>query len=148
MIPEIKNRTKAMLDSIAEALDSVDDETLKRPSLGWPVWKQLYHILYWLDHWFIDPLEFKDPDFHEAEFMETNENSSKTLTKAQLADYFLEIRQRIEKYVSDITIEKLMEEQKVRGDSRTRLDMILGQFNHVSHHIGYLRGLLRALKAE
>ena len=31
------------------------------PVDGWPLWKQFYHLLYWLGHWLVGPEVFREP---------------------------------------------------------------------------------------
>ena len=142
-VRDVRNRSVTVLQEIRQALDAVDAEVLLRPVAGWPLWKQFYHVLYWLDHWFIDPLKFSAPAFHEVCFLQPDVASPKTLTKEHLLEYFGAIQTRIEQYLSDITPQELERQTEVRGQMRSRLDMILGQFTHVSHHIGCICATVR-----
>jgi len=45
-----------MLRQLAGTLDAVDEKPLLGPSAGWPLWKQFYHALYWLDQQYLDHL--------------------------------------------------------------------------------------------
>lgn len=142
-IRDVRDRAGGMTREIRQTLDAIDTETIRRPAAGWPLWKQLYHLLYWLDYWFIDPLAFSPPAFHEAHFMQPDAASPNSLTKAQLIDYLEAIRVRIERYLADITPPELERQTEVRGRTRSRLDMILGQFTHVAHHLGYICAVVR-----
>lgn len=143
-VPDVRNKTESLLRRVGQALDAVDATTLSKPSPGWPLWKQFYHLLYWLDHWFVDPLTFVAPTFHEAHFMQPDAVSPRNLGKAQLVNYLEAIRTRIERYLADLTPQELERQYEIRGQTRSRLDMILGQFQHVYHHIGYICATVRA----
>jgi len=101
----------------------------------WPIWKQFYHMLHSLDEWFINPVTFKEPSIHHPHFR-TSDTGPGKLTKGQLLKYFEEIRSRIEDYLSQLNSSKL--EEPVGKGNLTRLDLILSQFRHVMHHVGYL----------
>ena len=143
----LRKRSGEMLDKIADTLRAVDEKTLAEPKDGWPLWKQFYHLLYWLEYWFVDPLSFSPPAFHEDHYMEPRVISPRVLTKQQLQGYHGEVKARIERYLSDVTGEQLQGEFEVRGQKRLRLEMI-GQFSHVSHHLGYICATVRALTGE
>jgi hypothetical protein len=92
-------------------------------------------MLHSLDEWFINPVTFKEPAIHQPHFR-TSDTGPGKLTKGQLLKYFEEIRSRIEDYLSQLNSSKL--EEPVGKGNLTRLDLILGQFRHVMHHVGYL----------
>ena len=108
------------------------------------MWKQFYHLFYWLDYWFVDPLPFSPPAFHEDHYMEPGVISPRVLAMQQLLSYYGEVKAHIERYLSDVTGDQLKKEYEVRGQKRFRLEMI-GQFDHVGHHLGYICATVRAL---
>jgi hypothetical protein len=144
IIGDIPNKTGSLLRAIHRRLGAVDAPTLMKPSPGSQLWKQFYHLLYWLDHWLVDPLSFAPPSLHEAHFMQPDAASPNAPTKAQPLGYLEVIGSRIERHLADITTHELERQSEVRGQTRSRLDMMLGQFTHVSHHIGYMCATVRA----
>ena len=80
-------------------------------------------------------MKFSEPPFHKPHYR-TSETGEGKLSKQQLVDYFAEIDLRIKAYLKTITIESLRE--KNERMNLTYLDLILIQFRHVMHHIGYL----------
>jgi hypothetical protein len=60
--------------------------------------------------------------------------------------YFIDIRNRIENYLNTISLQ-LLEEYIGKGKF-TRPDLILIQFRHVMHHIGYLHNYLKNMTGK
>jgi hypothetical protein len=84
------------------------------------------------------------PTFHEAHFMQSDAVSPRILDRAGLVDYLQAIRTRVERYLAGLTPQELERQYEIRGQTRSRVDMILGRFQHVYHHIGYLCATVRA----
>ena len=148
VVRDIRSKSASLLQGIRRTIRAMDDETLAKPSSGWQLWKQCYHLLYWLDHWFVDPLSFAPPSFHQSDFMDPGIVSPIGLCKGQLLEYLGLIECRIEHYLGELSAEELQRQYEVRGRIRSRLDMILGQFSHVSHHIGYICATVRAVTGK
>jgi hypothetical protein len=145
IVEDISQRSSTLLSEIEKTIAAIDETIFVRNTGIWPLAKQFYHLLYWLDYWFIDPLSFVEPSFHEAHFMKAETPSPIVPSKRQLFDYFNSIKARINDYLSDLSIEELKRTYEVRGKVRSRLDMVLGQFTHVNHHLGYICATSRAL---
>ena len=143
-VRDVQDKSLSLLRRLAQTLDAADEPTLLRPVAGWPLWKQFYHVVYWLDHWFVDPLGFVPPSFHKVHFMQPEVTSPTVLSKPELADYLSAVRNRIERYLADLTPAELERQYVVRGQLRSRLHMILGQHQHVYHHIGYICATFRS----
>ena len=135
IVQTIQLQTKVLLDNIQTTLDYCDDSLMEKSFPTWPVWKQFYHLLHSLDEWFIDPVSFKEPSMHQPYFR-TSDSGPEKLTRGQVGEYFKQVRARIESYLNSLTASLLLEHVG-KGDL-TRLDLILIQFRHVMHHIGYL----------
>jgi len=145
MIKTIQTQSGVLLENIQVTLNSCDDSLLEKPFPTWPIWKQFYHMLHSLDEWFINPVEFKEPSIHKP-YYRTAESGSGRLTKEQLVSYFVEIRARIESYLDRLST-SLIEEPIGKGNL-TRLDLLLIQFRHVMHHIGYLHCSIKSETGE
>jgi hypothetical protein len=144
IIIDIQRRTTIMLDEISRTLTSIQADVFRQPQGNWPIWKQFYHLLYWLDFWFVDPNDFEPPSFHVENLLDSKDLSHSTLSKQQLMTYFASIRAKIEQYAAGITLGELERSYEVRTQTRSRFDMMLGQFKHVSHHLGYICSVYRA----
>lgn len=135
IIRTIRNQTVILFENIRETLDYCSDELIEKSSSKWPLWKQFYHLLHSLDQWFINPMNFTEPAIHQPHFR-TSDQGPGILSKQQLLTYYHDIRRRIENYLDTLTVE-ILEEPVGKGEFN-RLDLILIQFRHVMHHIGYL----------
>jgi hypothetical protein len=49
-----------------------------------PIWKHVYHMLHSCDQWYINPNEYTEPDFHEANLNSLDIESEKTLSRDEL----------------------------------------------------------------
>ncbi len=145
IVQTIRLQTKVLLDNIQKTLDYCDDSLLQKSFSSWPICKQFYHMLHSLDEWFIDPTSFVEPNIHQPYFR-TADIGPQRLTKEQLSNYFMEICSRIDNYLSSLAF-SLLQESAGKGNL-TRLDLMLIQFRHVMHHIGYLHCAIRIETGE
>ena len=100
IVDDIRARTEGLLDGVQKALDTIDDDLLMKPEDGWSLSKQSRRLLYGLDHRFVGPEVFREPEFQQADFMSPQERSSTVLTKAALMEYLAAISVRIESCLS------------------------------------------------
>ncbi len=145
IVRTIQNQSRVLLENIRVTLESWDDSTIRETGSNWPMWKQFYHMLHSLDEWFINPIQFVEPGIHQPHFR-TSDSGPGALSKEQLSTYFAEIRSRVEDYLDQISI-PLLGEQVGKGNL-TRLDLMLIQFRHVMHHIGYLHCAIKSAIGE
>ncbi len=135
LIITLQKQTDVLLKNILVTLESCNDEIINKPSTNWPIWKQFYHLLHSIDEWFFNPLTFIEPPFHQPYFR-TSDIGPDKLSKQQLLDYFQTIKTKVSDYLQNITIELL--EEIIEKINLTRFDLMLIQFRHIMHHIGYL----------
>ncbi len=110
---------------------------------GIPMWKYVYHTLYSMDRWFINPYDvnYKDPEFH----METLANlnvipGEEFISRQQMENYFRQIKCKIQTYVNEL--EDGMLTEKPEGCDLSRFCLILGQFRHWHRHMGVIYGFI------
>ena len=127
----ILEQTEILLHNVNTTLQTCD---LNFVLCGMPVWKHLYHALHSLDRWFINPQRYDEPPFHEQDLNSLDIWSERTLSREELIAYYLQIRQKIQQYVSELTDDMLYE--KPEGCVHTRMALILGQYRHLYCHIG------------
>jgi hypothetical protein len=142
LVDEIKKQTKNVIfQNIQITLDEIKDvEAVSRLS-DMPYWKHMYHLLHSLDQWFVNPNKFEEPDIHKENLNSLFVSSDVVLKKEELQNYFNSIKRKIEIYLSGLNDEEL-------GDSPencifSRLSLILGQYRHVSYHIGLIHSFIR-----
>jgi len=140
----INQRFENVLKNIENLFLYIPDNLYNKKSGGYPVWRQLYHMLNSLERNFIDPVNYKFPDFHEDRLNSLDSDSGKVLDKDLLKNYFKNIKKKISEYIKELNDEKLLETVKFKDMELTRFDFILSQFIHVMWHAGFLCSCMKA----
>lgn len=141
LISEIKQQTDVIFQNIQITFDEIKDvEAVPRFS-DMPYWKHIYHVLHSLDQWFVNPNVFEEPDFHIENLNSLFVGCDAVLKKDELQNYFLSIMQKIENYLDGLYDEELGD--KPENCMFSRLSLILGQYRHVSYHIGLIHSFIR-----
>lgn len=108
-----------------------------------PMWKYLYHMLYSMDRWYINPYDasYQDPPFHTETMADLNVvPQEEHLERVQMEDYFGRIREKIQTYIQGLSDDMLAEAPE--NCSLSRFCLILGQFRHWHRHMGVIYGFL------
>jgi hypothetical protein len=99
-----------------------------------PVWKHIYHALHSCDQWYINPMRYIEPDFHEPNLNSLDIKSEKILSREDLLQYLEKIRIKILKYLDSLSDDMLYE---IPPDCKgNRLSLIFSQFRHFYAHLG------------
>lgn len=99
-----------------------------------PVWKHAYHALHSCDQWYINPMHYREPDFHEPNLNSLDIKSEKVLTREDLLQYLEKIRIKIFEYLGSLSDDMLYE---IPTDCKgNRLTLILSQIRHFYSHLG------------
>ena len=111
---------------------------------GIPVWKYLYHTLYSMDRWFIDPGDpaYTDPSFHTKHLADLNvvPEEGETPSRELIDAYLFRIGSKLRAYLDTLSDSMLTEHPEGCGFSRLRL--IMGQHRHWHRHMGIVYGFL------
>ncbi len=110
---------------------------------GIPMWKYLYHTLYSMDRWYINPADsgYQDPDFHMETLADLNVvPADETVERETMERYYFQIRDKIRDYLRQLTDDQLA--QKPEHCDMSRFCLILGQFRHWHRHMGVIYGFL------
>lgn len=99
-----------------------------------PIWKHVYHMLHSCDQWFINPFEYTEPDFHEANLNSLDISSENKLTNEMLTDYLECVRAKILSFIDSLTDENLYEIPQ--GCTSNRLGLMFSQYRHFYAHLG------------
>ena len=102
--------------------------------------KTIYGSLILALQWFIDPFHYIEPEFHEEGMNSLYQASAKSLSKPELIHYYKKIKQKIEKYLDELTDELLAEFPE--GCKFNRLTLILAQSRHLMYHIGFIHSII------
>ena len=132
----IKRQTDANFLNLITAIKTYDRNA---EVCGAPAWRYVYHTIHSADKWFFNPYVFDEPPFHEDGMDNPNLPCSTVLSDEQLLDYLEKVRRKTADYLGSLNDEMLAEcPEKC---DKTRLELILMQFRHISTHIGMLNGL-------
>ena len=110
---------------------------------GLPMWKYVYHTLYSMDRWYINPCDpaYQNPVFHTDTLADLNViPANERISAEQIMDYYTRIKDKIEKYINNLTDGDL--EKMPDGCDMSRFRLILGQFRHWHRHMGIIYGFL------
>lgn len=109
-----------------------------------PIWQQAYHSIFSLNAWVRDlSRPFDEPPFHSSEAQALVKGATPVITREQMAGYLRLVEGECNYFLNNLTLELLIEEEKVHGKIWTPADRIIGQIRHVQHHIGAMHATLR-----
>jgi len=106
---------------------------------GTDAWRYIYHTLHSCDRWFINPEHFIEPSIHTPLLDKVDIKTDSYLSKEELWDYFEQVKHKTLDYLEHLSDEELYE--KPKDCSRTKVELILGQYRHFMCHIGILNGV-------
>lgn len=131
----IKEQVKTNFINLEIAIKTYDREALV---CGAPAWRYVYHTIHSADKWFINPFMYSEPAFHEDGMDNPDNECGTVLTDEQLLGYLHTVLQKTLDYLDSLTDSQLYE--KPENCKYTRLELVLGQFRHISFHTGMLNG--------
>lgn len=141
----IREQTERALWEMENLIACIPDALWDKRYDEIPMWKYVYHTLYSLDRWYINPDDpnYQPPDFHQVALADLNVvPDSESVSKEQMHVYYESIQQKIRAYTQALTDEAL--EQRPESCDITRFHLILGQFRHWHRHMGLVYGFLIA----
>lgn len=99
-----------------------------------PIWKHCYHTLHSCDKWFINPMKYEEPDFHEKGLDSLDYLGDKALSKEELLVYLETVKSKIFAYLDGLNDVNLYENPE--GYKHNRLECMIGQMRHFYCHLG------------
>lgn len=135
LIKQIREQTAVNFINLETAVMTYSRDALV---CGSPAWRYVYHTIHSADKWFIDPFDFTEPAFHTEGLDNPDKPSSTVLTDSQLIEYLSKVREKTFAYLDTLDDSDLYE--KPKDCPYTRLELVLGQFRHISLHTGMLNG--------
>ena len=100
---DIRYLTDRALWETENLIKCIPDDLWEKRYDGLPMWKYIYHMLYSMDRWYINPRDaaYKDPDFHTESLADLNVVPGDAhITREQIEGYFYQIRDKIQKYTT------------------------------------------------
>jgi hypothetical protein len=142
LVDIIEEQTNRALWEVRNVIDCVPDKLWNKKYCDMPCWKHVYHMLHSLDLWYINPRDknYVEPSIHEKDLDNLDVASNKTLSKEDIENYFTSIEQKLQKYISDLTDEKLLEYPA--ECEYCIFTLILAQFRHLHSHMGMIMGFI------
>lgn len=132
----IKEQVLPNFTNLETAIKTYDRDALV---CGSPAWRYVYHTIHSADKWFFNPFVYEEPPFHEKGMDNPDNPCGVVLSDAELLEYLRKVREKTVKYIDGLTDDMLYE--KPENCKYTRLELVLGQFRHISMHTGMLNGL-------
>jgi hypothetical protein len=105
-------------------------------------------LIHSLDKNFIDPSNYKEPDFHKNNLHIIYLDDDNKLTKDDIEIYYKSVKDKTQKYINELKEETLDEKIIFKEMNITKLELILAQLRHVFYHIGYLHCCIKMEKGE
>lgn len=142
---DIRFLTNRALWETENLINCIPNELWNKRYDGIPMWKYLYHTLYSMDRWYMDPCDssYQNPEFHTETLADLNIiPKDECLKREQLENYFCQIEEKIKVYIRDLKDEELS--SKPEKCDITRFCLILGQFRHWHRHMGIIYGFIVA----
>ena len=138
----IDDQTKRALWEVKNIIDCVPDCLWNKEYCDMPLCKHIYHTLHSLDLWFINPRDknYLEPSIHSENLNNLDAVTSKTLSRNDIDNYFSQIRIKIDKYISKLTDEELLDFPE--NCEYTKFTLILAQFRHLHTHMGMIMGFI------
>ncbi len=140
---DIRYLTGRALWEMENLIKCITDELWNKRYDGLPMWKYLYHTLYSMDRWYINPGDpvYQNPSFHTDDLANLNVvPGDENLDRKLVEDYFYKIKEKIENYILGLKDEELS--QKPENCDISRFRLILGQFRHWHRHMGLIYGFI------
>lgn len=140
---DIRFLTDRALWETENLIKCISDELWCKRYDGIPMWKYLYHTLYSMDRWFINPCTptYCNPEFHTEKLADLNVvPGEEVLDRIQLESYFYKIKNSIIKYTDRLDDKELS--GKPENCDMSRFLLILGQFRHWHRHMGIIYGFI------
>ncbi len=142
---DIRFLTERALWETENLIKCVPDRLWHKQYDAIPMWKYLYHMMYSMDRWYINPCDpdYRDPEFHMPGLNDLNViPGDETVERAQLEKYLDHIRRKICNYLDTLTDDMLTEAPQ--GCDMSRMRLIMGQIRHWHRHMGIVYGFIIA----
>ena len=142
---DIRFLTKRALWETENLITCIPDSLWDKRYDEIPMWKYLYHMLFSMDRWYINPADpdYMPPSFHTAGLNDLNVvPDSELLTRSMLTAYYERIRDKLLQYTD--TLQDSVLTETPAGCDMSAFLLILGQFRHWHRHMGIIYGFLIA----
>lgn len=138
----IQEQTRRALWEVKNVIDCIPDGLWGKQYCKMPLWKHVYHMLYSLDKWYINPgdNEYREPKIHEKDLNNLDVVTEKQLEKEDIDSYYAQIKNKIEYYLAELNDDDLLTYPV--NCEYTKFTLILAQFRHLHTHMGMIMGFI------
>ena len=144
LVAVIRRHLEPTLEMLSAAIDTCPDECWDVADANIPIWQHAYHTLYYLDFWLREPGDtFSAPAFHNEDAKTMKMGTQPSMTPSEIQDYRDEVYAECRKFLDHLTPELLTQSDPDFAEHLTFADRLLGQIQHVQHHVGCMSALLR-----
>lgn len=133
----IRDMTYGLIDNFRRVILTCD---LNKKLYNQPLWKHIYHAMYWFDYWCCTPQNFIGAEFHCDNMHSLDVVSDIKVTQDDLLKYYDIINAKTYNYLENLT-EDMLNEVVADCDNKSRFECILGQFRHVGFHLGNVNAM-------
>ena len=96
---DIRYLTDRALWETENLMKCIPDKLWNKRYDGIPMWKYLYHTLYFMDKWYINPNDptYRNPEFHTNDLADLNVvPKDQSIERNELESYFYRIKEKIQ----------------------------------------------------
>jgi hypothetical protein len=139
----------AIWNQFGASLDMLENAIIMCPDEHWDAalnfWYTSYHCVFWTDYYLTtEPNKFEPPKpFTFSEFEPTGKKPDRTYTKTEVLTYLEYCRQKANKLIVGLTIEKLNNRWVNDYKNYSLLEILFYNIRHIQHHSAQLNLLLR-----
>ncbi len=137
MIDVIKDRTFGILDNFRRVILTCN---LNSEIYNQPLWKHIYHAMYWFDYWYATPENFAGADFDCKNLNSLDIHSDAVVSQDDLLIYYERIKEKTINYLENLN-ENMLNEICENCNGKSRFECILGQFTHACFHLGNVNAI-------
>ena len=102
---DIRELTARALWETENLIACIPDSLWEKRYDGLPMWKYVYHMLYSMDRWYINPCDpqYQDPSFHQKGLNDLNlMPKDERISRQEITTYEIAIRRKIESYLEGL----------------------------------------------
>ncbi|MDP2856992.1 MAG: DinB family protein [Bacillota bacterium] len=122
-----------------------DDSVWLGPMVDFPLWQQVYHAVYYADHWLREDYSsrsWRTMTWRKEVTPQLGKPSPAHLTRQESLDFLAAVRGKVKRYFDALEDSRLWQPISSRTEI-TYMDAIIGQLRHVMYHVGNCNRMLK-----
>lgn len=149
MVKEVLWRQfKPSLKMISKVIETCPKAIWAQRNIDPPIWQQVYHVLYSIDYWFSETKQaFEKPVFNKEVNSVLGETSPNFIEQEDMVAYLKFVEEKAHSFFMKLNSQTVTEASNLYV-KWSNLDVVLEQFRHLQHHMGYLNRVLLKCKIK